>query len=454
MAHTVFSLFPTLRQRSHAQPLRVGLVGLGVSTLAVADYFRGDAVLWSVRDKRRAITDASRLPKDTKMHLGDGYLESIDEDVLVLSPSVRRDTPELLRAEARGCLLTTECELFYRITKGTLFAVTGSDGKSTTASVAHALLSSSGQFSAAHLGGNIGTPLLSLLSGDDRGVAYVAELSSFQLMHAVPRAERALITNLTPNHLDLHSSLEEYYNAKICLLKAAKEPIFNADDPVLAQYASDLPFYASYSLSGKSAPRSEHRFTLKDGALLRDGNVILRAEVLAPFGKMMRQNILAAIALCDGYCPAEALPDAIGRIRPLPHRRETVDTVNGVTYVDSSADTTPSRTAATLSEIISPVVLLLGGRSKGVSLEPLLSALGGVRYAVCYGENRALLCEALSTRVPTAACETLFDAVALARSVARFGECVLLSPASTSHDQFHNYTERAAAFRDAIKNKG
>ncbi len=434
------------------RPLSVGLIGLGLSTLSAYEYLKDTGAIFSVRDKRTTLPDALVPHGIKKMRLGAGYLEDIDEDILILSPSVHPHHPKLTEAKARGVILTTECKMFYRLYDGELYAVTGSDGKSTTVSIAHKLLNAGGCYDRALLGGNIGTPLISLLGANDKRSACVAELSSFQLMHATPKAKRALITNLTPNHLDVHTSLEEYYNAKISLLNMADEPILNADDAVLLSYSTRRDLYAVYATKRLDLPRAEHAFLLEKDGITRDGVLLVRADALRPFSSLFCKNLLAAIALCDDKIDRATLAETVANLTPLPHRMETVCTVGGVRYVDSSADTTPSRTAATLSDIDGKIVLLAGGRGKGVSYDPILCALGKVRCAVLYGENREEIAEVLhKTQCSYTLAATLPEAVVIARERAEAGDTVLLSPMSTSHDQYTDYCARAKDFRATLE---
>ena len=438
-------------QNRKERPLHVGLVGLGISTLAVYGFLMRPDTVFTVRDQRRALPDGLLPDGIHRTLIGDGYLDHIDEDVLVLSPSVRPDLPMLLAARARGVTVTTECEIFYTLFDGDLYAVTGSDGKSTTASIAHRLLFEGGCYTDPLLGGNIGTPLLSHLQRNAAPDAIVAELSSFQLLHRTPHAKRALITNLTPNHLDVHSSLEEYYHTKLRLLSMAEEPVLNADDPTLFTHALRHNLYAVYGSEGIPLPRAEHTFIFTKEGIVRDGVLLLGAKMLSPFPPLFAKNLLAAIALCDGKISCETLSDTVSRLVPLPHRTETVRTVSGVCYVDSSADTTPSRSAATLSQLGANVILLAGGRGKGVTYDPILSSLPKVRHAVLYGENREEIFEALHTNgCPCTLTDTLSHAVSIASMLAMSGDTVLLSPMSTSHDQYASFHERGRDFQAAV----
>ena len=441
------SFSPTAADR----PLHVGLVGLGQSTLAAHSYLRAQHAVFSVRDRRHTLPDGLVPSGCARVLLGDSYLDGIDEDVLVLSPSVRPDHPRLTEAAARGVRLTTECELFYSLYAGTLYAVSGSDGKSTTVSIAHRLLQAGGHFSNTLLGGNIGTPLLSLPYRDQMDTVCVAELSSFQLMHAVPCADRALLTNLTPNHLDLHTSPEEYYNVKIDLLKSAKEVVLNADDDKICALLQRDDLYAVYTSGTRPVPRAEHVYRLEKGAVVRDGELLLSAEAMADRPPLFQKNLLAALALCEGKIDRQTLCETVNALRPLSHRAETVCMRDGIRYVDSSADTTPSRTAATLSQTEGPIVLLAGGHGKRVAYDPILPHLSSVRRAVLYGENREEIAEVLRhARCPYTLTDTLSAAVTIARETAEPGDTVLLSPMSTSHDQYADYRARAADFRAAI----
>lgn len=432
---------------------QVALIGMGISNRGVLELLcsRPDLLI-SLRD-RQACPFPESLPffKPPRTFRGENYLCKLTEDILFLSPSVRQDLPEIIAARQRGAHITTDSAFFFEHTHSRVFAISGSDGKSTTASLAAEILRlMSGRV---RLGGNIGAPLSPMLLNE--GDFTVAELSSFQLMHKHKPQARALLTNLTPNHLDFHSSLEEYYNVKLCLLSSASEPILNLDDEEICKRLPSLDAFVGYTMreNAQKKRRAEHLYTIKDNTVYLDGAPYLSLAPILHRGRVFIKNLLAALALTHAHHEKTALAEAMSHFRPLAHRRELVRVVNGVSYFDSSVDSSPSRTRETLGDFSSGVVMILGGRSKGVPYGILKEELNQrARAVILTGENAPLIRQELSALcVPMHECDTLADAVALASSIAKSGDSVLLSPASTSFDRFQNFEERGECFKALVR---
>ena len=438
---------------------RVGFFGLGSSNSALLDYLSReyDGLSFVLRsDKQIKCPDIF----SKALYEADAR-EDICEDVLFLSPSVRRDAPELIAAAARGVILSSDVEFFFEKRDIKVFSVTGSDGKSTTSTLASLMMSGGdGSFPAS---ANIGLPL-SVLLGRSELSGTVAELSSFQLMNFMPKSERALITNVSENHLDWHRSYDEYASAKENVLRLADKRIFNLDCPTNLALTKKYPAYAVYSREigyekMRGTVSANHYFSVENDCVSVSGIPIFKRERIKLTGKHNLSNFLAAMALTWELAK---IPDVIKTAETftgLSHRARAVASYDGICFCDSSIDSTPTRTRTTLSSISSPIILILGGRGKKLSYSLLVPIPENVRAIILTGENRFEIESELLTRdsahaalIPIYSAESFSDAVLLAIKNARRGDTVLLSPASTSFDSFSDYKERGNAFSDIIKN--
>lgn len=426
----------------------IGFFGIGKSNLSLISALPSGRRITLRSDKT---IDRTKIPHHVRVenvYEGESALSDIREEVLVLSPSARRDRPELSEAVLRGVTLTSDCELFFSKVSAPVLAVSGSAGKSTTATLAHLMLG--GKDGGYRLVGNVGVPMLHSIDGEAMG--YVAELSSFMLEYYTPRTRRYALTNITPNHLDFHSSFEEYKEAKLRPLNLSDGGIICADDETLSRetYRHLFAVYSTrLSISALATRyRAEVYFTLDSGYICRNGERVLSAD--GPQYKML--NTMCALAMVDGISDKDEALEAARSFKNLSHRCDTVYSKNGVDFIDSSIDTTPDRCATTLTSLGRQVVLLLGGRGKGLSYDVMLPpVLKYARFAVLFGEESERIFSLLSGKVECAVCPDFADAVRLAASVAKNGEAVLLSPACTSYDAFSDYEERARAFCSIVR---
>ncbi|MBO5908112.1 MAG: UDP-N-acetylmuramoyl-L-alanine--D-glutamate ligase [Clostridia bacterium] len=430
----------------------LGFLGLGKSNLSLIEGLpRGRRIV--LRSDKTI--DRAKIPKNVvvdKIYEGPAALDDIREDILVLSPSVRRERAELDAAARRGVVLSSDCEMFFERTKTSVIGVSGSSGKSTTSTLTHLALG--GEARGIRLVGNVGVPMLHSINRDT--VGYVAELSSFMLQYFTPRLHRYALTNITPNHLDFHKDFEEYKAAKLRPLRLCGAGVICADDSVLAseKYAELFAVYsARESLCDLVAKYSaEVYFTVENGYILRNGEKILEIGSLTRTDRYSILNVECALALADGLVDREYAIDAVRRFKGLAHRCETVHSYGGVDFIDSSIDTTPERCSATLELLARRVVLLLGGRGKGLSYDVMIPpVLKYARFAVLFGEEAEKIFSALSGRVECAVRPDFSDAVRLAASVANKGEAVLLSPACTSYDAFSSFEERGDKFASIVR---
>ncbi len=441
----------------------VGFLGLGKSNLGAFEYL-------SRHQKGLSITVRSNTPVDvsaispSRVFFGKEALSSIDEDILFISPSARRDLPELAEAFKKGVILFSDAELFFEATSSDVYAVTGSDGKSTTTHLSSILLKDSYRDAVAC--GNIGVAMSPCLDTPD-GVAFVTELSSFQLNCIEPKSERCIITNITENHLNWHTSFEEYINAKRNVLVNGKKRIINYDCEISQRLSEDFDVFAVFSTENnekqlRAAIKAEIYVTLSSGHITVSGEPILNISDIKLPGRHNILNFMGAAALCHGLYKKESLTNLAREFGGLPHRCELVGALNGVSYYDSSIDSSPKRCAATLDMFKGAPIVILGGRSKGLDYSLLIPSLRKkAKHAVitgeCAGELEALLAaESKSDEkpIPYTRIDDFYDAVDYAVSIAERGDAVLLSPAATSYDKFANFEQRGNAFKMFLKSKG
>lgn len=460
---------------------RCAVVGLGISNLPLIDYLleQGAHVLGCDRKTRDALGEtADRLEqKGVRLCLGEAYLDDLDADVIFRSPGLRPDLSAFTEAVSRGAILTSEMELFLELTPATVIAVTGSDGKTTTTTLTGLFLERECQRrgkGCVFVGGNIGAPLLPRVGEMTADDYAVAELSSFQLQTIGRSAERAAITNLSPNHLNWHTDLDEYIRAKTNIYRHLHNQmlVVNAENApsveLLRERRGRVTLFSSVRCSYE-----DFLPLLKDGdsaVYARDGMIyhsdgksetpMLRVdEILLP-GIHNLENYMTAIALTHGLVSSESLCDVAKRFTGVRHRLERVRVLDGVTYYNSSIDSSPSRTAAALSALTQKPIVICGGADKNLSFEPLADALcARAKAVVLTGETAEKIRHVLTTRpeVQNGALPIYRDtdfrgAVELARSIAKDGDVVLLSPACTSFDAFRNFEERGDVFCEIVRN--
>ena len=432
----------------------VGFVGLGISNLALMRDIPYHRI--TVRDRR--LLDRAAIAKFASPRIleGDGYLSEIDEDILVLSPSVRRDTPEIREAAKRGTLLTSDAELYFLDSAGEDYLVTGSDGKSTTATLAALLLSE------AHPGtepiGNIGHPF----SESWRHPAAV-ELSSFQLSYLTPPSRAAIITTVTPNHLNWHTSLDEYIGAKLNIARSTDRLVLSPDTELEAGLIPILKPSVIYSLDHtlerlKSRyPYTDEFITLEGGEIQRNGVRLLALRDILRAERHSIHNLMGAIALTWGKFSSSHLLSCARGFRGLEHRMEAFATYRGAEFINSSIDTTPARTRATLEALSRRVKIILGGGAKGLSILPIAPTLSRFATKIAlYGEagekyfselNGRPEIDGIEMRLSRAFDEALLYII----DGLRAGDTVILSPAATGYGEFRDFAERGRYFKEYIK---
>ena len=440
----------------------VAVIGIGVSNQPLLKLLldRGIAVTACDKKDRESLgIVAEQLEANgCRLRLGEGYLDDLTEDVIFRTPGMRPDLPQLTAAVERGSALTSEMEVFFEVCPCPKIAVTGSDGKTTTTTIIAELLRRAGK--TVHLGGNIGHPLLAETGSMKPDDVAVLELSSFQLMTMTRSPHIAVVTNLAPNHLDVHKDFQEYINAKenIFTHQTAEDiAVFNADNPYTLEEASRAV--------GRARMFSRQK-ELEDGVFLRgdaiiaqhDGaerQVMTTADIKLP-GVHNIENYMAAIAAVDGLVPDEVIRDFAREFGGVEHRIELIRTRKGVRWYNDSIASSPSRTIAGLNSFPEKVILIAGGKDKGIPYDALGPVVNDhVKLLLLCGATAGVIRRAVEQADNYNGLEILDvadyrDAVSIADSRASEGDVVILSPASTSFDRFKNFMERGKAFKAIV----
>ncbi len=439
---------------------KIGLFGLGKSNIGVAEFLSENTnAEFIIRSDKKINT--ALLPSGIKIAAvltGERALAMPTEQALFLSPSAKRE--RFSHFTSKGCKLTSDAELFFDLAEAPIFAVSGSDGKSTTTELAARLLKTS--FPEVLKSGNCGDAMTPFAELERENAAHIVELSSFMLEYMIPKTRRAVITNISENHLDFHGSFEKYIAAKENLLKGTDEPIIWADCPISSELSKKYPPYAL--LSAKSGCNelsgidSELKITLENGKININGLPVLPVCEIRRREEHNIKNLMSAIALTYGYFSDDAPRLISDGFEGIAHRCESIGIKDGVEYIDSSIDSTPIRCAATLTGLRRRVILILGGRGKGLSYAPLAAPVAKWAGAVIIcGENAAEIESALigddgfaKSNIPIYRVGSFDTAILTAKSLAKRGDTVLLSPASTSYDRFENFEKKSARFKELI----
>ena len=441
---------------------KVLVVGLGKSGLAAALFLRRKGALVTVSDVRSAEALAKDIPALLEEGImveagGHGLLTFRRQDLIVVSPGVPLDTPELVQVKNFGLPVIGELELAARFLKGRVVAITGSNGKTTTTALLGEILTAAGLPTL--VGGNIGVPVVGLIDESTPDTWSVLEVSSFQLESTVEfRPHIAVILNITPDHLDRHGSFENYAKAKERIFAAQ-----SADDFAVLNADNTRAAEAAVRTSAKVYWFSiEH--PVQQGVWLDSGSVVYRAAGGAEIEQIMPlkgiplkgahnvENVLAAVVAARlAGVTAEVIRRAVQKFQAVEHRLEYVATVNGVEYYNDSKATNVDATAKAIAAFSSGVHLILGGKDKG-SDYTVLTALLRERVSAVYtiGSAAAKIESHLRGIISLHSCETLDKAVTAAANAARPGEVVLLAPACSSFDQFENYEQRGRAFKHLV----
>ena len=454
----------TLQDYLHAlQGKRVAVIGIGVSNQPLLRLLLEAGVSVTACDKKdRAALGPMAHELEAAgcaLRLGEDYLEGLDQDVIFRTPGLH---PRYLEAaRARGSVVTSEMEVFFEVCPCPILAVTGSDGKTTTTTIIARLLQAAGH--KVHLGGNIGHPLLSEADDIRPEDWAVVELSSFQLLTMRRSPRIAVLTNLAPNHLDIHTDMAEYINAKAALLDYQSSDgtaVCNWDNDITRELSGRTRGKVSYFTRNSDHPPAAGCFLRGEAIWYRDENgereVLPLADILLP-GVHNVENCMAAICAVQGLVPDGVIRDFARTFGGVEHRIELVRERRGARWYNDSIASSPSRTIAGLRAFPEKVTLIAGGKDKGVSYAPLGPVINDhVKLLILCGATaqairEATVCAENYEGLEIHEAASYPAAVALAAERAGEGDVVILSPASTSFDRFKNFEERGQVFKELVR---
>ena len=442
---------------------RITVIGIGVSNLPLIRRLAeaGCRVTACDRRDRKALEAAEELEQlGVTLSLGDKYLDDVHADVIFRTPGMRPDLPSIAKAVEEGAVLTSEMETFFEVCPCRIIAVTGSDGKTTTTTLISELLKAAGK--TVYLGGNIGHPLLCEADEMDPDGFAVVELSSFQLMTMKGRApDVSVVTNLAPNHLDVHKDMAEYTEAKANICRRQGPgcvTVLNRDNGITAGFAAVTGaeirwFSMKESVANGVYNREETLVSAEDG---KETVLMPVTDIRLP-GRHNIENYMAAYAAVRDWVSPENLVHTAQTFNGVEHRIEFVRELRGVKYYNDSIASSPSRTRAGLLSFRQKVILIAGGKDKGVPFDELgEDIIGHVKKLVLTGLTREKIREAVESRddyrgepsIHTV--EDFRGAVLTAAEIAEPGDIVLLSPACTSFDRFRNFEERGRFFKQIV----
>ncbi len=445
---------------------KVAVIGLGVSNLPLLEYLYNKKAQVTVFDERTL----EEIPEETinkintyefDTFFGKNCLENLNGfNVIFRSPSCLPTRPELQKEADRGAIVTTEVEMLMEMCPCKIIGVTGSDGKTTTTSLINAILQHAGYRT--FLGGNIGTPLFTKLPEMEPNDIVVLELSSFQLMNMNISPDIAVITNITPNHLNIHKDYQEYIDAKKCIFKNQKE-----NGILILNYDNDITRECSKEANGKviffsSKTKLDNGFIVDDD-IIKECNDGIRKHILNTDEVILRgnhnfQNIATALAATKTLVDTDVAVEAIKKFRPVEHRIEFVREIDGVKWYNDSASSSPTRTISGLNAFKENIILIAGGYDKNLEYEPLAKpVVDKVSTLILIGQTAEKIYDVVkkesekeNKKININMCDTLEQTIEIAKKSAKKGDVVLFSPASASFDMFKNFADRGNKFKDLV----
>ena len=442
----------------------VAVIGIGVSNTPLLRLLLENGIAVTACDKRDR-ADLGELADEleqlgAKLQLGEDYLEGLDQDVIFRTPGMRPDVPQLLRAKENGSVITSEMEVFFDVCPCSIIAVTGSDGKTTTTTMIAELLRAAGR--TVHVGGNIGNPLLAQAGEMNPDDNVVLELSSFQLMTMQKSPHIAVITNLSPNHLDMHKGMEEYVASKenLFLHQSADDvAIFNLDNDITREQGTravgEVRYFTRRSETENGVfLRGDEIIRRKDG----EETVVMTVQDIKLPGIHNVENYMAAVAAVEGLVEDETIRRFAREFGGVEHRIELVRTLRGVRYYNDSIASSPSRTIAGLRSFKEKVILIAGGYDKNIPFDVLgPEVVEHVKLLILCGATAEKIRAAVESAPeyqpgkPEILTVSPFQkAVETARDRAEEGDVVTLSPACAAFDQFKNFMERGKTYKAIV----
>lgn len=445
---------------------KIAVIGLGVSNMPLLDYLHDKKAKVTVFD-RRNIDDISKEAMDKitsysfEFSLGENYLEKLKGfDLIFRSPSCLPTTKELVEEAKRGAIVTTEIEMLIQMCPCKVIGVTGSDGKTTTTSLINAILSKAGYKT--FLGGNIGIPLFTKLPEMKEEDIVVLELSSFQLMGMEISPSISVITNITPNHLNIHKDYEEYIESKKNIFKYQNENgilVLNYDNEITKNCAKEAKGKVIFF---SSKEKLENGYIVDNG-IIKECEDKVRKHVLDTKEVKLRgvhnfENICTALAATKTLVKQDVAVEAIKEFNSVEHRLELIREIDGVKWYNDSVSSSPTRTIAGLKSYDEPIVLIAGGYDKNLDYTPIAKPIiEKVKCLILLGQTSGKIFDAVKEELekqgktlPIYMCTCLQDTVEIAKKEAKKGDVVLFSPASASFDLFKNFADRGNKFKKLV----
>ena len=447
---------------------KIAVIGLGVSNIPLIDYLYNKHADVSVFDDR----EEEKLSKEViskiksygfKQYLGAGNLENLQGfDLIFRSPSCLPTKPELVKEANRGAIITTEIEQLMKLAPCKIIGITGSDGKTTTTTLTAEVLKNTGY--TVHVGGNIGIPLFTKLNEIKPEDIIVLELSSFQLMNMQISPDIAAITNITPNHLNVHKDYQEYIGAKKNIFKYQNENgilVLNADNEITNSCKDEAN---GKVIMFSSKQKLENGFIVDEDGIIKECNDGIRRHILDTKDMKLRgihnfQNACTVLALTKGLVDTDDAAETIKQFAGVHHRQEYVRTVDGVEWYNDSASTSPTRGISALNAFKDrEIVLIAGGADKNLDYTPIGKPIvDNVECLILIGQTANKIYEAVKKeldhqhkKIDIHMCETFEQSMQLAKRVAKPGQIVLFSPASTSFDMFKDMYDRGDQFKNMV----
>ena len=436
----------------------IAVLGLGVSNRPLVRLLLGYGCTVTGCDRTpREKLDAEVLELEKQgcsLRVGDGYLDGLTADIVFRTPGMHPENPALVALREKGAEVTSEMEVFFELCPCRTIAVTGSDGKTTTTTLISELLKAAGK--KVWLGGNIGTPLLPVCDRMEKDDFAVVELSSFQLMDMRRSANVAVVTNLAPNHLDVHKDMDEYVEAKKNIFKfqgAGDTLILNLDNAITATFTGNGKT-RWFSRLGKT----ENGVCLDGNVICLDGRPVLAKEDILLPGEHNVENYMAAILAVEGLVDDAVITQVAKTFGGVEHRIELVRIKDGVRFYNDSIASSPSRTMAGLRSFPEKVLLIAGGYDKHIPYDVLGPEICKHVKAVFLNGATADQIRAAVENAPDYTpgkpelidCADFTDAVQKSAAYAQAGDVVLMSPASAAFDQFKNFMERGKYFKKLV----
>ena len=439
----------------------VAFCGVGRTHMPLIKLFQEKGAVVTVRDQRplEKLGENGEILRSlgVELRLGEDYLQDLNEDIIFRTPGMRYHLPQLEEARARGCAVTSELELFFRLCPCKIYGVTGSDGKTTTTSIIAEFLKAQGK--TVHLGGNIGKPLLPEIESIAPEDVAVVELSSFQLISMRESPDVAVVTNLSPNHLDVHKDMQEYIDAKKNILLhqgALSRTVLNAGNEITAGFAPEVR--GDCWMFRRGAPVERGVWCDGESIYVHGEKLLEIAQIKIP-GWHNVENYMAAIAAVWGDVEPQTIRHVAETFAGVEHRAEFVRELGGVKYYNDSIATSPTRViSGMLSLFPQKILMIAGGYDKHIPFEPLGPAVcEKVKTLILLGSTAQKIQDAVMAAPQyREGCpeilrvETMEEAVAAAAAHAQPGDIVSLSPACAAFDLYPNFEVRGRHFKEIV----